>query len=253
MTSLAQDLNRNPMLELILYFDRRRHQRRQLATVCAVCVVAWMAVAPANAHELEDGFVERSVAVIVQPGEATIKYSIGANETTRQQLANSWSGDGEADGEADGDDPFLSAVGDALVNGITVQADGNPIRLELVEVMPTPRHHVEATVVMRLKLPNPVAGADSILLKFHDRNFKTCRSAPSVAEADFETASTNSQDAGGAMDGAFRYALKGSKGVMLNRSTVAPILVRAKRRLVAEIPPDQLDAEQQFSAEVILP
>ena len=249
MTSLAQDLNRNPMLELILYFDRRRHLRRQLATVCAVCVVAWMAVAPANAHELEDGFVERSVAVIVRPGEATIKYSIGANETTRQQLANSWSGDGEADG----DDLFLSAVGDALVNGITVQANGNPIRLELVEVMPTPRHHVEATVVMRLKLPNPAAGADSILLKFHDRNFKTCRSAPSVAEADFETASTNSQDAGGAMDGAFRYALKGSKGVMLNRSTVAPILVRAKRRLVAEIPPDQLDAEQQFSAEVILP
>jgi ABC-type dipeptide/oligopeptide/nickel transport system ATPase component len=55
------------------------------------------------------------------------------------------------------------------------------------------------------------------------------------------------------MGGAFRYALKSANGAMLNRSTVAPILVRAKRRLVADIPADQLDTEQQFSAEVILP
>ena len=234
------------MLELILQFDRQRYLK-PLSTI--VCVVVWLAVAQVNAHELEDGFVERAVAVVVRPGEATIKYSIGANETTCQELANSWSGNREADEDA----PFLSAVGDALVNGMTVQADGKPVDLELVEVMPTPRHHVEATVVMRLKLPDPVAGANSILLKFHDRNFKKHRSAPSDAELELEKAPASSQHAWVAMDGAFRFALKGAKGAMLNRSTVAPILVRAKRRLVADIPADQLDVEQQFSAEVILP
>jgi len=217
------------MLELILQFDRQRYLRL-LSTI--VYVVVWLAVAQVNAHELEDGFVERAVAVVVRPGEATIKYSIGANEATC---------------------PFLSAVGDALVNGMTVQADGKPVHLELLEVIPTPRHHVEATVVMRLKLPDPVEGANSILLKFQDKNFKKHRSPPGDVEPGLEKATLNSQHDRGAMDGAFRFALKGAKGAMLNRSTVAPILVRAKRRLVAEIPADQLDAEQQFSAEVILP
>ena len=246
MCYVARDLNRNLMLELILQFDRQRYLRL-LSTI--VYVVVWLAVAQVNAHELEDGFVERAVAVVVRPGEATIKYSIGANEATCQQLANSWSGDREADEDA----PFLSAVGDALVNGMTVQADGKPVHLELLEVIPTPRHHVEATVVMRLKLPDPVEGANSILLKFQDKNFKKHRNPPGDVEPGLEKARPNSQHDRGAMDGAFRFALKGAKGAMLNRSTVAPILVRAKRRLVAEIPTDQLDAEQQFSAEVILP
>ena len=244
MCYLARDLNRNLMLELILQIDRQRYLR-PLPTI--VCVVVWLAVAQVNAHELEDGFVERAVAVVVRPGEATIKYSIGANEATCQQLANSWNC--EADEEA----PFLSAVGDALVNGMTVQADGKPVRLELLEVIPTPRHHVEATVVMRLKLPDPEAGANSILLKFQDRNFRKHRSTSVEVEPGLEKATLNSLQDRVAMDGAFRFALKGAKGAMLNRSTVAPILVRAKRRLVAEIPADQLDTEQQFSAEVILP
>jgi hypothetical protein len=76
-------------------------------------MVAWMTVAPARAHELEDGFVERSVAVIVRPGEVTISYSIDANETTRRELAKLWRGDVEAGGKA----AFLESVGDAIVNG----------------------------------------------------------------------------------------------------------------------------------------
>ena len=69
MGSLAQELNRNPMLELILQFDPRR-SLKPLSTI--ICLVVWFAVGQANAHELEDGFVERAVAVIVRPGEATI-------------------------------------------------------------------------------------------------------------------------------------------------------------------------------------
>jgi len=195
--------------------------------------------------------VERSVAVVVRPSEATITYSIGANEITRQQLADLWNADKEA--EAGEEAPFLKVVGHALLSGMTVEADGDPVSLELVEVMPTPRHHVEATVVMRLKLPSPLTGADSILLTFQDRNFQKCHSAEGVVEPDLEAPSSNSHGTRPAVDGAFRYALKGANGVMLNRSTVAPILVRAKRRLVADIPSDELDAEQQFSAEVILP
>ncbi len=237
------------MLKLIRHYDRQRHPRSLLVTICAVAMVAWMTVAPARAHELEDGFVERSVAVIVRPGEVTINYSIDANETTRRELAKLWRGDVEAGGKA----AFLESVGDAIVNGMTVQVDGNPISLELVEVMPTPRRHIEATVVMRLELPSSVTGANSILLKFHDRNFEKCRSAADVVDPLLVTDPTNSQHIPVAMGGAFRYALKSANGAMLNRSTVAPILVRAKRRLVADIPADQLDTEQQFSAEVILP
>jgi len=205
------------MLELIHHFDRQGYPRRQLLTVCAVCLVVWLPIADANAHELEDGFVERSVAVVVRPSEATITYSIGANEITRQQLADLWNADREA--EAGEEAPFLKVVGHALLSGMTVEADGDP----------------------------------SILLTFQDRNFQKCHSAEGVVEPDLEAPSSNSHGTRPAVDGAFRYALKGANGVMLNRSTVAPILVRAKRRLVADIPSDELDAEQQFSAEVILP
>ena len=259
------------MLKLILNLCRERYWLPMSAIVLAVCLVVSLAAAEASAHELEDGFVERSVAVVVRPGEATISYSIGANETTRQLLANEWSSDGgamtapcvvegvkehaqaQAKAQEGGDVPFLRHVGEAVMRRMTVEADGEPIGLELVEVMPTPRHHVEATVVMRVKLPSPLAGAKSILLKFHDRNFKKCRSPARVAEPALEATPVDSRHVPVAMGGAFRYALKGANGVILNRSTVGPILVRAKRKLVAEIPAEQLAAEQQFSAEVILP
>ncbi len=253
------------MLKLILDLCRERYWRPMSAIVLSVCAVVLLAAAEANAHELEDGFVERSVAVVVRPGEATISYSIGANETTRQLLANEWSIDGGAmtepsivegikgQAQESSDVAFLRHVGEAVMRRMTVEADGEPIGLELVEVMPTPRHHVEATVVMRVKLPSPLAGAKSILLKFYDRNFQKCRSPASVAVPVLEATPLDWRHVPVAMGGAFRYALKGANGVILNRSTVGPILVRAKRKLVAEIPAEQLAAEQQFSAEVILP
>ena len=252
------------MPELILHFRQQPQSRQLLKTVCTVLVFAWLiAAAEVHAHELEDGFVERAVAVVVRPGEATVSYSIGANENTRQQLIDRWSADEETENSAAAEPPaaeeqgqeednadFLAIVGDAVVKGTAVEVDGNPVALELVEVIPTPRHHVEATVVMRLKLPSPVEGAGSVVLTLYDRNFETLQS---VSEPGTETTASDAEDVPAALSGAFRYAIKGAKGVMLNRSTAAPILVRAKRRLVAEIPEDQLEAEQQLSAEVILP
>jgi ABC-type dipeptide/oligopeptide/nickel transport system ATPase component len=211
----------------------------------------------AEAHQLEDGFVERSVAVVVRPDGATVRYSVGANETTRQQLARFWSGQKSADDQSTLDAQsltFLQTVGDAMVNGMQVHADGNPIDLQLVEVIATPRHHVEATVVMRLDLPKPKLGASSIFLTIKDRSFRNARLASTKVEDQRQVIETPDVTAISiTMNGAFRYAFKGAKGAMLNRSTVAPILVRAQRKLLAEIPATQLDAEQQFSAEVILP
>ncbi len=235
------------MLKLIPHFRKHQVLRLGFAGICAVYLLLLSLHNEVRAHELEDGFVERAVAVVVRPGNATISYSIGANEATRQQLTTRWSG-GEGSGASDsvpndgdsqegGDASFLRVVGAALLEGTDVEVDGLPVDLELIEVIPTPRHHVEATVVMRLKMPKPAAGAPSMLLTVHDGNFAT----------------EGSQEILSLTDGAFRYAIKGAQGVMLNRSTVAPILVRSKRRLIAEIPADQIDAEQQFSAEIILP
>ncbi len=148
----------------------------------AVCIVALL-MTKVNAHELENGFVERSVAVVVRPGEAIIQYSIGANETTRQQLARSWSQDAaarETSGQLSGQQAatkenveaaFLDLVGQALMRRLTVQADGSPVKMELIEVLPTPRHHVEATVVMRAELPANSDQASTMQLNFCDDNF----------------------------------------------------------------------------------
>ena len=260
MASLAQKLNRNPMLELIPHSYHQHLLSPLHAALWAICLVGWLSATQAYAHELEDGFVERSVAVVVRPDNATISYSIGANEVTRGQLVAMWTRDQESEAsEAHLDDgnsqqmadtSFLRVVGDAVVKGTTVEVDGTPVSLELVEVIPTPRHPVEATVVMRMKLPTSAKDAGSIALKVYDRNFEA---GPRATQARADPHADGSQELPVLLGGAFRYAIKGAKGVMLNRSTVAPILVRAKRRLVAEIPADQIDAEQQFSAEVILP
>ena len=41
-------------------------------------------------HELEDGFVERTFAVVIRDNIATAKYSIGVNETTLKEIIAQW-------------------------------------------------------------------------------------------------------------------------------------------------------------------
>ncbi len=252
------------MLKLIPRFHKTRLLGTELAALCTFSLVVWLTNAKVHAHELEDGFVERAVAVIVRPDHATISYSIGANEATRKRLIAKWNGDEEeratdlvpSDGESTGgaDNDFLRVVGGAVLKGTDVEIDGASVDLELVEVIAAPRHHIEATVVMRLKMPIAADGAGALALTVFDRSFQA---DPNFCSTNVESKTQGDGDdlpeAPKGFDGAFRYAIKGAQGVMLNRSTVAPILVRAQRRLVAEIPGDEIDSEQQFSAEVILP
>ena len=210
------------------------------------------------AHQFEDGFVERAVAIVVRPDKTTIEYSIGANEVTRQCLMDYWSG--ETSSEKDQipaknasttvDAPFVEAVGQAIARRLVVAADGNPVAIELVEVIPTPRHHVEATVVLRFNTPQPAAGKKSVELTFEDRNFFL----PTAEDTTDKTDQTDKDEPSPVpLGGAFRYAFKATSGAMLNRSTVAPLLVRAQRLEDADLTTTQLKEHMRFGGDVILP
>ena len=222
------------------------------------------------AHQFKDGFIERAVAIVVRPDQTIIEYSIGANEATRQRLIECWSGVNSAEtDERSAEDTggaidarFVAAVGQAIARRLVVAADGKPLAIELVEVIPTPRHHVEATVVLRFSTPQPVAGKKIVTLTFEDRNFFLSTAGDKAEETEEADNGEPSPVPLGEpspvptpvpLGGAFRYAFKATGGVMLNRSTVAPLLVRAKRLEDADLSPDHLKEHMRFGGELILP
>ncbi len=52
--------------------------------------LGWAATSGPALHEFEDGFVERTLEVVIRDNVATAKYSIGLNETTLCDLLDQW-------------------------------------------------------------------------------------------------------------------------------------------------------------------
>ena len=55
-----------------------------------LALVSALSPYPIAAHRFDDGFVERSMAIVVRNDIASVEYSIGLNDVTIQQLLNEW-------------------------------------------------------------------------------------------------------------------------------------------------------------------
>jgi hypothetical protein len=64
-----------------------KHPRTLVTVLCLGAIFS----ATGSAHELKDGFVERSFSVVVQDGKARCQYSIGLNDVTMNDLIDQWS------------------------------------------------------------------------------------------------------------------------------------------------------------------
>jgi hypothetical protein len=190
-------------------------------------------------HELDDGFVERAVQIVIRDDQATIKYSFGLTEPTMVQLVDSWAADGRPEdsggpGESDRpanpsyvsgspptpDGPNLAAeltmtpqfanhVLDHLAGALQISADGQPLMVETVSLEPSPRHHYRYIAHFKFRLPP----SKSCKLSIQDNNFPQ-------------------------FDGAARYALKALGATMIMKSNVMPVVVRAQRHV---LPKDVLE------------
>ena len=263
----------------------------------AITIVSWTLMffvlsTESKAHEFEDGFVERSMAVVIRDNIARVEYSIGLNPKTKVQLIKFWSAQDPASSavtEVDGENEtnsissarsvdFLQLAGDNVSRRLRVLADGNTLKPQLISSLASARHHVDVTVTMEFLLPLNESGV-SMVVEIFDGNFLPPAVAESLvtqklpnttnqgdgeqsdreqSEAEPSTAkekvlvSPEGQLLPAPFGGAFRYAIKSKGNAVLNRSNVASILIRAKRQLDANFSEAELGSAYNIQAELVI-
>jgi len=243
----------------------------------AAAIVLWaiVSVVPCRetkAHEFEDGFVERSVAVVVRDNVARIEYSIGLNPTTREALIDFWNASDDRSSEStehspDADDPstvsaeeidFLQIAGDNICRRMSVFVSNETVEPRLISSHQSPRHHVDVTVTMEVTLPADYASVPVAIEVVDSNFFPPATSNELLTEENEGNAGATkpqfpakSQLEPAPFGGGFRYAFKAKGSTVLSRSNVASILIRAQRKLDADLSPVELRTAFKIEAEVV--
>lgn len=235
---------------------------RSLACFTAICGMSIHDASLCDAHVLEDGFVERTMAVVVRPGVGRIEYSIGVNEVTRKAIVHHWQSKQIPSGKLDrepnplspdpspleraargSDSPedvnlptsdgqpsieFLELAAAHVAASVKVMVDDLPVELRISDVIPTPRHPMEVSIVLEFDVPQSGEMKLSLNDSCFDDGFVSFQ-GESIPEsvADDEKAAS--------FQGAFRIAIKGSGNAMVVKSDTAPNLARATRHVDREL------------------
>jgi len=206
----------------------------------------------AVAHQFEDGYIERAIAVRIRDRHVRIEYSIGLNDATMKKFIHRWPNDqalykqfqktqiediaspnpndqksgapteqpinlpedGSLVNEIDLVRAFAKVATPQLKNGIRVMSNNQPLILKLVSATPSAKHHATLETVWTTHLPSEA----TVELSVQDANFLT-------------------------QPGGIKYSLKTSGSSMTLRSNVAPILIRSTR-----IELESVTAEQRLLA-----
>ena len=168
-----------------------------------------------EAHEIPDNFVERSLSIVVRNDTAVLTYRAGLNIDTMRSAMQRWGCPAAkyADSLSDQDlsENFRRVAFDKISAGLKVSLNAKPIRLRKVSCEPSPRHHFSLVARYELELGKP---KKPIELELVDENFT-------------------------AYEGAVRYSLKAMGSAMVLQSNVAPIIVRAERYELANLPSEK--------------
>lgn len=215
----------------------------------------------ADGHEFEDGFVERSVAVVVRDNVARLEYSIGLNPNTRQQLIKFWqstdrTGGGIEDSLEKISDSapqkvdFLQLAADHLSRRLDIVVNNQRVEHTLISSLQSSRHHVDVTVILEFNLPAADAQAP-IAIEIADGNFfRTSSVQEKNAPATLKTRRDEPHLLPAPFGGGFRYAFKTRGSTVLSSSNVASILIRADRHLDEDFTDAQLDTAFKIKAKV---
>ena len=191
------------------------------------------------AHELEDGFVERAVEVVVRGQTLQLKYFVGLNENTKKQLLDRWKSESGTDTSfansvEEKTSTFEEAFPKQLSKWIKLEVDALERSLTRVGVEACPKHHFDLVVEFEYALP----ADQTVEIKLSDHKFNHWKSAA-------------------------RYSLKGVGATIVASTNVAPIIIRSDRidfeklsdaersekcRIVATVitPPDRAKNESAF-------
>jgi len=231
----------------------------------------FLASGKADGHEFEDGFVERSVAVVVRDNVARLEYSIGLNPRTRRQLIKFWkSTDGlkgeiksslaKDSGSVQQSVDFFQLAADHLSRRLDIVINNQRVKHKFISALRSSRHHVDVTVILEFNLPT-LAAQIPIDIEITDGNFfretmlqeeitpATRRWYSSVVKPK-KTMRDEHHLLPAPFGGGFRYALKTAGSTVLSSSNVASILIRADRHLDEDFTLEQLDTALKIKAKV---
>ena len=218
---------------------------------CPVFAAVLLAISTATptleAHEFDDGFVDRSVRVTIRERLLTIEYSVGCNPVTMQDCLDTWSKSGsipaspptieedpveedpveaEADSKTKELEKLESSFRAELLKRIAAQFElrcsGNLLTIKPVSVAGSPRHHVNAVATLQVDLPvgNPLD------LELKDSLFEQ-------------------------QTGEVRYSAKALGNTMMSRSNVAPTIIRAKRLKLTGLTPKQRQEQTKIECQLV--
>lgn len=222
----------------------------------SISMILFAGLTEAAPHQFDDGFVERTLSIVVRDRTAYGEYSIGFNNATLRKTLAGWktdrdipaekipdaavspkpsaskpsAGDTQPDPEDDSIDAQLRSkleklAPTAITNQLTITCNGKATKLKAISVGPAPRHPFCILVKFEFDIPD----SKTVELKILDKNFL-------------------------AQSGAFRSAIKARGNATLLRSDAAPILVRAKRIELEDLTPDERKQQTTLTAKIaVLP
>ncbi len=179
-------------------------------------------------HDLPDGFVERSTAVLIRDRLIKIEYAVGLSAGTMRSLLAQWNEPFEGGwDQPDVDDEtvrseFIKRAPGHLMKGLKLRLDEHEVELEVERAERSSRHHYDLELSLRATLPERPG---MWRMDWDDENFLD-------------------------LDGAVRKACKAAGRSLLIRSNAAPIIVRAERVELGKLPSEKRRAAVRIQATV---
>lgn len=159
------------------------------------------------AHDLPDGFVERSTAILIRDRQIKIEYAVGLSAGTMRSLLERWGEQIDGGWRAPAIDDemvreeFVKRSPQHLLKGVNLRLDDRPLEMEVRRAERSVRHHYDLELTLQADLPKQPG---MWRMEWDDKNFLD-------------------------LDGAIRKSCKAAGRSLLIRSNAAPIIVRAER------------------------
>ncbi|MEQ1905495.1 MAG: hypothetical protein ABL888_15000 [Pirellulaceae bacterium] len=214
-------MNRETTVNLLPHFPSPRPLFLRVTTACL-----WMfVVASANlADELPDGFAEKSLAVEIRENEIVLEYRVGLARKELQKYCQTNSCEIGTGSDSELMSAFANDLALHLPEKLFLEVDGRQVQPQVNQARPGGQHHVSAMI--ELKVPF-TGNSQGTTLKVIDRSFPD-------------------------LDGAIRLACKGRGAVMLRKSNVAMLVVRANRIEFANLPNSDREIASTIEALILI-
>ncbi len=153
------------------------------------------------ADELPESFAEKSLAIEIRENEIVLEYRVGLARSELKKYCEKHSCEIGAGSDSELMEALAGGLAVELPQQISIEVGGQPVQPQVTQSRPGGQHHVSALVELRV----PFTGIEpGTTLKVVDHSFPE-------------------------LDGAIRLACKGRGAVMLRKSNVALLVVRANR------------------------